>query len=159
MSRRTGRRPNFKDRLRLEGNVDEPSVDLEAYKQVNEDLRHYSKLRMTYLAIFLAISGALFDTALKEHGPPIKFGFSSVAGIVIAFVFAFVEHRINTGLEFFRRQNQDLGKHLGMSKIALRWPPRTRLQEWAAPIQMMTIYVGAILLWIVAIFARLTGQL
>ena len=44
-------------------------ANLEAYRQANADLRHYSVLRFTILGSFAAISGGLFVFAGKSGAP------------------------------------------------------------------------------------------
>ncbi len=124
---------------------------LEAYKQANEDHRHYGKLRWTILTVFLAVAIPLFTVALnKDVLHSNVFWFPFTGGILIAIVFSVSEWRINTALEFLREVVKRLEADLGLPQSSPSNRKREWLRKWLASTLVWTIYVGSIVLWIAA---------
>jgi uncharacterized membrane protein YesL len=130
-------------------------VNLEAYKQAFEMFRHHSNLRFTVLATFLVIMGGLFTIALRSaknaKNVPAEFILSMFAGIAIAFIFAAGEYRISVDLHFYGKKVASLAHDLHMSPNAIERPSGARCWVWINMGLVEIVYVGSIILWIVAL--------
>jgi hypothetical protein len=123
-------------------------ANLEAYRQANGDLRHYSILRFTILGSFAAISGGLFVFAGKNAGPNLPV--LAIFATAMALVFGTLEWRINAISEFYAKKIDDLAKELGMSLTACGAPPKSALREWLMPGIMYVICGGSTIMWMYA---------
>jgi hypothetical protein len=125
-------------------------TELEAYRQTNEALRHYSGLRFTVLGAFIAISGGLFALSvekLKESGvfPPL-----ALFAMALSVACALVEWRINAVAEFYAGKINSLSRALQMSDAAAARPPKTVFTRWVTPGVMLLIYGGSLAMWLYA---------
>jgi hypothetical protein len=126
-------------------------VNIEAYRQAFETLRHYGNLRFAVLTAFIAISGGLFAIALKKpREDKARFWFPCIAGVVIALAFTFLEWRINQLMTFFADKSFELATQLKMSAAAAEKPPTTAASYLSGLVAMETVYIGSIIMWIVA---------
>ena len=125
--------------------------DLEAYRQANNDLRHFSLLRFSVLTAFVAISGGLFVLAVKgDIAKRSNFAAIALFAVSVAIAFMVLELRINAISEFYAGKVDDLAKELGMSPRACSAPPKAALGRWLAPLVMALAYGGAAIMWLSA---------
>ncbi len=125
--------------------------NLEAYSQANEDLRHFSALRLKALGTFTAILGGVFVFAvdhLKDH--PRAVMALSVFSIMISISGIILEWRINQVAEFYADKVDDLAKELGMSAKACGAPEKTILGKWLGSIPGYLVYIGSSAMWLYA---------
>jgi hypothetical protein len=125
-------------------------IDLEAYRQANADLRHYTGLRFTVLGAFVAISGGLFVLAGQKLQQTRDFSALALFAIALALAFGVLEWRINAVAEFYAAKVDALAEQLGMSRTASSAPQRSVLGKWLAPGVMFVIYGGSTMMWLYA---------
>jgi hypothetical protein len=124
---------------------------LEAYKQICENLRHYGNLRFNILTAFTVLSGALFTIALgpgRTSRP--AFLYPCAGGIIIAVVFGLLEWRINRGLEGFADAGELWEKELKIHHHKGPLLRRSCFSKMLMPLMMVSIYIGAIVMWAAA---------
>ncbi len=100
---------------------------LEAYKQANEDHRHYGRLRWMQLTAFIALSVSLFAFAFNSQiftGP--GFYMALLGGIVLSFLFGIIEWRINRALERYVVEIRDIEDMLRL----VSWRRSDNLTGW-----------------------------
>ena len=125
-------------------------LDLEAYRQANNDLRHFGVLRFNVLGAFVAISGGLFVFAVQKLKETSDFSAIALFAVAIAVAFMLFEMRINAIAEFYARKVDGLAEELGMSPKACSAPPKSALGAWLAPLLMLVAYGGSALMWLYA---------
>jgi hypothetical protein len=130
----------------------EHDLELEAYRQASDDLRHYSSLRFTVLGAFVAISGGLFTLSVERIEDSHAFSAITMFNIVVAFVFAVFEWRINAIAEFYAKKIDILAEQLKMSQAACDAPSQSALGRWLAPLLMFLIYGGSVGMWLYTCF-------
>lgn len=124
--------------------------DLEAYRQANNDLRHFSVLRFNVLGAFVAISGGLFVFAVEKLKGKSDFAAIALFAVVLALAFMIFEFRINAIAEFYAAKVDGLAEELGMSPRACSAPKKAVLGAWLAPLVMLVAYGGSTIMWLYA---------
>jgi len=127
--------------------------DLEAYRQANNNLRHYSGLRFSILGAFVAISLGLFPFAVeKVKGRP---AFAALALFILglAIVFSLLEWRINVIADSCARTVEDLAVAMQMTKETSMLLTKSFLRRWGASFVVFTTYLGCAAMWIVTWWA------
>ena len=124
--------------------------DLEAYRQANNNLRHYSGLRFSILGAFVAISLGLFPFAVdKVKGKP-AFAVLAVFILILAIAFSLLEWRINVIAEACAKTVKNLTLELRMSEKASELPGKSFLGRWGASFVVFVTYLGCAMIWIVS---------
>ena len=125
--------------------------DLEAYRQANDDLRHFSNLRFNVLGAFVAINGGLFVFAVQKLKGTNEFSAIALYTAMVALAFLVLELRINTIAEFYAKKVDDLAEDLRMGSKACSAPKKSFLGASLAPLVMLVTYGGSIFMWLYAL--------
>ncbi len=107
-----------------------PTSDLEEYKSINENMRHYANMRFAQLTLYFALNAALvtaiFATTTKQTE---QFGRAfSVAALIATFVFVLLEERAADYWHHLRKRACTLEDRLGF----IQWKDRPERKIFSA---------------------------
>ncbi|WBL43544.1 hypothetical protein PBT90_02410 [Algoriphagus halophytocola] len=87
--------------------------DIEEYREVNLNMRHFSNMRVAVLTILLAANGAAFQAIGNQEELWVRFGIGTL-GIISTLVFYVFENRVTAYYLHFQARAKVLEKKLGM---------------------------------------------
>jgi|ERR1041385_1488213 hypothetical protein len=136
-----------------------PDALVEAYTQAFETMRYYGNLRFTVLTAFILMSGGLFTAALRPtKGLTMSFRLASFAGILLAIVFGTFEWRIAANFDFYGSKTEQIGRLLQMNEDIVSRPSASNTWRWVASVFVLTIYVGAGIMWLTLVWHKWKGE-
>lgn len=126
---------------------------LEEYKEVGNNMRHFSNMRVAVLTIVLAINGVLLEKFATIDNLFSKLSIFTI-GVISSFVFLIFEKRVTTYYLHYQSRAKELETQLQFSQY-LTQPPRSRIN---ATFVTRLLYWTFILIWLLWLLKEISSR-
>ena len=123
---------------------------LEEYKEVNSNMRHFSNMRIAVLTISLAMNGVLIQSFLQQTNTFILIGLI-LMGLISTVAFLIFENRVTYFYLFYQARAMELEVILEL-KQHLRPRPRPFFNATNAT---KALYIAIAVFWLILVFYKL----
>ncbi len=122
---------------------------LEEYKEVNNNMRHFSNMRLAVLTISLATNGVLIQSFMQQTNAFILIGLI-LMGLISTIAFLVFENRVTYFYLFYQARAMELEVILEL-KQHLRTRPKPMINATNAT---KALYLAIVVFWVILIFYK-----
>lgn len=122
---------------------DNKSYVIEEYKEVGNNMRHFSNMRVAVLTIQLAINGVLLEKFASIDNLFLKFSISTL-GVITSVVFFIFEIRVTIYYLHYQSRAKELETQIQFSQYLIK-PPSSKIN---ATLVTRILYWTFILIWL-----------
>lgn len=129
---------------------DKTQVLLEEWKEIRESLRYFGNKRFAQLTVFIAASGFMFENFLR-NAHSAGSAFLPVVGVAVGALFVAMELSSVRYWTEFANRGKKIEQDIGYLELMTHYRPKQRI--FSATNATYVIYVGVVLLWVLAFWS------
>jgi hypothetical protein len=137
--------------------IEEIELAKDEYREVCNNIRHYSNLRFInfsgYFALMVGLMAVSFGIEIAQNSPDLLKLAARISGILVTIIFWAVENGINRYIDHFQHYARNLEDILSFKQ----WKTLPDSKLWKTNILFNVLFVAMLIFWVYSVIIVLMG--